>query len=51
MFQNSKAALAFAGLTVMMLTMAFLGPWTGRMIARHGAANRGRWRLGDQRHH
>jgi predicted MFS family arabinose efflux permease len=31
--------MAFAGLTVMMLSMAFLGPWTGRMIARHGAAN------------
>jgi predicted MFS family arabinose efflux permease len=31
--------MVFAGLTVMMLTMAFLGPWTGRMIARHGAAN------------
>jgi predicted MFS family arabinose efflux permease len=30
--------MAFAGLTVMMLTMAFLGPWTGRMIARHGAS-------------
>jgi predicted MFS family arabinose efflux permease len=30
--------MAFAGLTVMMLTMAFLGPWTGRQIARHGAA-------------
>ena len=30
--------MAFAGLTVMMLTMAFLGPWTGRMIGRHGAS-------------
>ncbi|NBB51012.1 MFS transporter [Rhizobium sp. CRIBSB] len=30
--------MAFAGLTVMMLTMAFLGPWTGRMITRHGAS-------------
>ena len=30
--------MVFAGLTVMMLTMAFLGPWTGRMIARHGAS-------------
>jgi predicted MFS family arabinose efflux permease len=30
--------MAFAGLTVMMLVMAFLGPWTGRMIARHGAS-------------
>lgn len=29
---------AFAGLTVMMLVMAFLGPWTGRQIARHGAS-------------
>lgn len=28
----------FAGLTVMMLVMAALGPLTGRMIARHGAA-------------
>lgn len=30
--------LAFAGLTVMMLMMATLGPYTGRLIARHGAA-------------
>ncbi len=30
--------LAFAGLTVMMLMMAALGPFTGRLIARHGAA-------------
>ena len=30
--------MAFAGLTVMMQTMAFLGPWTGRMIGRHGAS-------------
>ncbi len=30
--------MAFAGLTVMMLVMAFLGPWTGRMIGRHGAS-------------
>lgn len=30
--------MAFAGLTVMMLVMAFLGPWTGRQIARHGAS-------------
>lgn len=30
--------MAFAGLTVMMLMMAFLGPWTGRQIARHGAS-------------
>ncbi|KQW31138.1 MFS transporter [Rhizobium sp. Root274] len=29
---------AFAGLTVMMLVMAFLGPWTGQQIARHGAS-------------
>ncbi len=29
---------AFAGLTVMMLTMAMLGPSTGRLIARIGAA-------------
>lgn len=29
---------AFAGLTVMMLVMAFLGPWTGRQIACHGAS-------------
>lgn len=29
---------AFAGLTLMMLVMAFLGPWTGRQIARHGAS-------------
>ncbi len=31
--------MVFGGLTVMMLTMALLGPWTGRQIARHGAAH------------
>lgn len=30
--------LAFGGLTAMMLLGGFAGPWTGRLIERHGAA-------------
>ncbi|MDQ0454283.1 MFS transporter [Rhizobium paknamense] len=30
--------LAFGGITVMMLIMGFSGPWSGRLIARHGAS-------------
>lgn len=31
-------ALAFGGLTAMMLIGGFAGPWTGQLIERHGAA-------------
>lgn len=31
-------ALAFGGLTVMMLVGGIAGPWTGRLLDRHGAA-------------